>query len=133
MVFVLFVSIPFRYWQAAHSNEDVASSGAMGEPKPAATGTGAGTAAGSASASSASEAKAEEKETKEKQRKAAAASGGWLPEILTGIFKKPKNQMKLPDDKNPTVMEEEEKRTRKEFPRILAEILIEACELHNRP
>lgn len=88
----------------------------MGEPKPAATGTGAGTAAGSASASSASEAKAEEKETKEKQRKAAAASGGWLPEILTGIFKKPKNQMKLPDDKNPTVMEEEEKRTRKEFP-----------------
>ena len=41
----------------------------------------------------------DEKETKEKQKKAAAASGGWLPEILQMKL----NQMKLPDDKNPTV------------------------------
>ena len=60
------------------------------------------TTSSSSTSSAAAEAKAEEKETKEKQKKAAAASGGWLPEILQ-IFKKPKNQMKLPDDKNPTV------------------------------
>ena len=96
-VCVSFPAISLGYWQAAHSNEDVGSSGAVDEPKPV------------AAASSAAEAKAEEKEkekekeTKEKQKKAAAASGGWLPEIFTGMFKKPKNQMKLPDDKNPTV------------------------------
>ena len=46
--------------------------------------------------------KQREKGAKENQRK-AAASGGWLPSMITGMFKKSKTEMKLPDDKNPTV------------------------------